>query len=44
MLTRNGGWPARVNTVAPQAPPLGALRALTQIDAELVRDVADDHE
>jgi general secretion pathway protein A len=41
---RSGGVPRRVNTLATQSLFVGAMRALHQIDAELVRDVADDQE
>ena len=41
---RSGGVPRRLNTLATQSLFVGAMRALHQIDAELVRDVADDQE
>ncbi len=41
---RRGPVPRRSNTLATQAPFAGVLRSLHQIDAELVRDVADDQE
>jgi hypothetical protein len=34
----------RLNTLATQSLFVGAMRGLHQIDAELVRDVADDQE
>jgi general secretion pathway protein A len=44
LAKRSGGVPRRVNTLATQSLFVGAMRALHQIDAELVRDVADDQE
>jgi general secretion pathway protein A len=41
---RSGGVPRRLNTLATQSLFVGAMRSLHQIDAELVRDVADDQE
>ena len=41
---RSGAVPRRSNTFATQALFAGALRSLHPIDAELVRDVADDQE
>jgi len=40
----SGGVPRRLNTLATQSLFVGAMRAIHQIDAELVRDVADDQE
>ena len=42
LAERSAGVPRRVNTLATQSLFVGAMRALHQIDAELVRDVADD--
>ena len=44
LAQRSGGVPRRLNTLATQSLFVGAMRALHQIDAELVRDVADDQE
>lgn len=44
LAQRSGGVPRRVNTLATQSLFVGAMRATHQIDAELVRDVADDQE
>jgi general secretion pathway protein A len=44
LTQRSGGVPRRLNTLATQSLFVGAMRALHQIDAELVRDVADDQE
>ena len=41
---RSGAAPRRSNTLAAQSLFVGAMRSLHQIDAELVRDVADDQE
>ena len=41
---RSGGVPRRLDTLATQSLFVGAMRSLHQIDAELVRDVADDQE
>ncbi len=42
LAERSGGVPRRVNTLATQALFVGAMRHLSCIDADLVRDVADD--
>ena len=44
LAARSGGIPRRVNTLATQALFVGAMRQLSQIDAELMVDVADDQE
>ena len=44
LAERSGGVPRRLNTLATQSLFVGAMRAIHQIDAELVRDVADDQE
>jgi len=44
LAERSAGVPRRLNTLATQALFVGAMRSLHQIDAELVRDVADDQE
>jgi general secretion pathway protein A len=44
LAERSAGVPRRVNTLATQSLFVGAMRALHQIDAELVRDVADDQQ
>jgi general secretion pathway protein A len=44
LAERSAGVPRRVNTLATQSMFVGAMRALHQIDAELVRDVADDQQ
>jgi general secretion pathway protein A len=44
LAERTGGVPRLVNNLATQALFVGALRKLPRIDAELVRDVADDRE
>jgi general secretion pathway protein A len=44
LAERSAGVPRRINTLATQSLFVGAMRALHQIDAELVRDVADDQE
>ncbi|HEU4722550.1 MAG TPA: AAA family ATPase [Gemmatimonadaceae bacterium] len=44
LAQRSGGVPRRLNTLATQSLFVGAMRAFHQIDAELVRDVADDQE
>ncbi|MEO6526049.1 MAG: AAA family ATPase [Gemmatimonadaceae bacterium] len=44
LTERSAGVPRRVNTLATQSLFVGAMRALHQIDAELVRDVADDQQ
>ena len=44
LAARSGGIPRRVNTLATQALFVGAMRQLSQIDAELMADVADDQE
>lgn len=44
LAERSAGVPRRVNTLATQSLFVGAMRSLHQIDAELVRDVADDSE
>ena len=44
LAARSGGVPRRVNTLATQALFVGAMRRLTQINAELMSDVADDQE
>lgn len=44
LAARSAGVPRRVNTLATQALFVGAMRRLTQIDAELMTDVADDQE
>ena len=41
---RSGAVPRRLNALATQTLFAGAMRSLHQIDAELVRDVADDQE
>lgn len=41
---RSRGVPRLVNNLATQAMFVGAMRRLTSIDADLVRDVADDRE
>ncbi|MDB4916196.1 MAG: peptidoglycan-binding protein [Gemmatimonadetes bacterium] len=44
LAERSGGVPRRVNTLATQALFVGAMRALSSIDEELMADVADDQE
>jgi type II secretory pathway predicted ATPase ExeA len=44
LAERSAGVPRRINTLATQSLFVGAMRALHQIDAELVRDVADDQQ
>ena len=44
LAERSAGVPRRVNTLATQSLFVGAMRALHQVDAELVRDVADDQQ
>ena len=44
LAERSAGVPRRVNTLATQSLFVGAMRALSQVDAELVRDVADDQQ
>lgn len=44
LADRSAGIPRRLNTLATQSLFVGAMRSLHQIDAELVRDVADDQE
>ena len=44
LAERSGGVPRRLNTLATQALFVGAMRALRQVDGELVGDVADDQE
>ena len=44
LATSSGGVPRRINTLATQALFVGAMRKLTRIDAELMRDVADDQQ
>ena len=44
LAARSGGVPRRVNTLATQALFVGAMRRLTQINGELMADVADDQE
>lgn len=44
LAERSAGVPRRVNTLATQSLFVGAMRSIHQIDAELVRDVADDQE
>ena len=44
LAKRSGGVPRRVNTIATLSLFVGAMRAIHQVDAELVRDVADDQE
>ena len=44
LAERTGGVPRLVNNLATQALFVGALRKLPRIDADLVRDVADDRE
>jgi type II secretory pathway predicted ATPase ExeA len=44
LAERSAGVPRRLNTLATQSLFVGAMRRIHQIDAELVRDVADDQE
>ena len=44
LAERTGGVPRLVNNLATQALFVGALRKVPRVDAELVRDVADDSE
>jgi general secretion pathway protein A len=44
LAERSAGVPRRINTLATQSLFVGAMRALHQVDAELVRDVADDQQ
>ena len=44
LAKRSGGVPRRLNTLATQSLFVGAMRTIHQIDAELVRDVADDQQ
>jgi general secretion pathway protein A len=44
LAERSGGVPRRLNTLATQSMFVGAMRSIHQIDAELVRDVADDQQ
>ena len=44
LAARSGGVPRRVNTLATQGLFVGAMRRLSEIDEELMTDVADDQE
>ena len=44
LAERSGGVPRRLNTLATQSMFVAAMRTLHQIDAVLVRDVADDQQ
>ena len=44
LAERSGGVPRRVNTLATQGLFVGAMRRLSQIDEQLMNDVADDQE
>ena len=44
LCARSGGVPRRVNTLATQALFVGAMRRASEIDEQLMTDVADDQE
>ena len=44
LAARSGGVPRRVNTLATQGLFVGAMRRLSEVDEQLMTDVADDQE